>query len=322
MLHLLNLFCIIQRMSTGGAAAAYTSTTYPSSGSSTEFPRVTPNHAPRIPTKWCEMPWHSGKTNSDSMQLSCILMSFFPQVWLTTISAATRTTPTTSTKLQQYGALRPIPALSGKPAHLWVWLLQLLSAFGCGRLSDSDSSCRLTALQKNIKKTEVPASSTHQTHRGVHRWICHHQQRCQNSAGNLRLCSLGFGRYLLSTGVLSPRQDIFANFVSWCLTTHRKLLVGEIGCNIFFAGFGSPLQSTRWRQYLWKTPPGKLDCTRSFQLTIHSHFIVLKLQMARILIVPAIQAGIGILWILLWALSVSFLVSQVPDGYTSKAGGM
>lgn len=38
----------------------------------------------------------------------------------------------------------------------------------------------------------------------------------------------------------------------------------------------------------------------------------------RILIVPAIQAGIGILWILLWALSVSFLVSQVPDGYTSK----
>ena len=132
MLHLLNLFCIIQRMSTGGAAAAYTSTTYPSSGSSTEFPRVTPNHAPRIPTKWCEMPWHSGKTNSDSMQLSCILMSFFPQVWLTTISAATRTTPTISTKLQQSGALRPIPALSGKPAHLWVWLLQLLSAFAEG----------------------------------------------------------------------------------------------------------------------------------------------------------------------------------------------
>ena len=131
MLHLLNLFCIIQRMSTGGAAAAYTSTAYPSSGSSTEFPRVTPNHAPRIPTKWCEMPWHSGKTKSDSMQVSCILMSFFPQVWLTTISAATRTTPTTSTKLQQSGALRPIPALSGKPAHLWVWLLQLLSpAFG------------------------------------------------------------------------------------------------------------------------------------------------------------------------------------------------
>jgi hypothetical protein len=34
----------------------------------------------------------------------------------------------------------------------------------CGRLSDSDSSCRLTALQKNIKKAEVPASSTGQTH--------------------------------------------------------------------------------------------------------------------------------------------------------------
>ena len=51
-------------------------------------------------------------------------------------------------------------------------------------------------------------------------------------------------------------------------------------------------------------------------------FIVFKLQMARILIVPAIQAGIGILWILLWALSATFLISQVPDGYTSKAGGM
>jgi len=38
----------------------------------------------------------------------------------------------------------------------------------------------------------------------------------------------------------------------------------------------------------------------------------------RILIVPAIQAAIGILWILLWALSASFLISQVPDGYTPK----
>ena len=41
----------------------------------------------------------------------------------------------------------------------------------------------------------------------------------------------------------------------------------------------------------------------------------------RILLVPAIQAMIGILWILLWALSASFLISQVPDGYIPKAAG-
>ena len=99
--------------------------------------------------------WNALTLWQNELRFDAALMHFdelFSQVWLTTISAATRTTPTTSTKLQQYGALRPIPALSGKPAHLWVWLLQLLSAFGCGRLSDSDSSCRLTALQKNIKK--------------------------------------------------------------------------------------------------------------------------------------------------------------------------
>ncbi|CAK9082418.1 unnamed protein product [Durusdinium trenchii] len=38
----------------------------------------------------------------------------------------------------------------------------------------------------------------------------------------------------------------------------------------------------------------------------------------RILLVPAIQALVGILWILVWALSASFLLSQVPDGYTPK----
>ena len=44
-----------------------------------------------------------------------------------------------------------------------------------------------------------------------------------------------------------------------------------------------------------------------------------KMLCARILLVPAIQATVGILWILLWALSASFLLSQVPEGYTPKA---
>lgn len=44
-----------------------------------------------------------------------------------------------------------------------------------------------------------------------------------------------------------------------------------------------------------------------------------KMLCARILLVPAIQATLGILWILLWALSASFLLSQVPEGYTPKA---
>ena len=35
---------------------------------------------------------------------------------------------------------------------------------------------------------------------------------------------------------------------------------------------------------------------------------------------PILQAMIGILWILLWALSASFLLSQVPEDYTPKAG--
>ena len=35
---------------------------------------------------------------------------------------------------------------------------------------------------------------------------------------------------------------------------------------------------------------------------------------------PILQAVIGILWILLWALSASFLLSQVPEDYTPKAG--
>ncbi|CAE7915874.1 slc44a5 [Symbiodinium necroappetens] len=38
----------------------------------------------------------------------------------------------------------------------------------------------------------------------------------------------------------------------------------------------------------------------------------------RILIMPILQAMIGILWILLWALSASFLLSQVPEDYTPK----
>jgi len=38
----------------------------------------------------------------------------------------------------------------------------------------------------------------------------------------------------------------------------------------------------------------------------------------RIVLVPIVQALIGVLWVLAWAASVSFLVSQVPDGYTPK----
>jgi len=38
----------------------------------------------------------------------------------------------------------------------------------------------------------------------------------------------------------------------------------------------------------------------------------------RILVMPILQAVIGILWILLWALSASFLLSQVPEDYTPK----
>lgn len=38
----------------------------------------------------------------------------------------------------------------------------------------------------------------------------------------------------------------------------------------------------------------------------------------RILLVPIIQSFIGVLWIGLWAFSVSFLLSQVPDSYTPK----
>ena len=44
----------------------------------------------------------------------------------------------------------------------------------------------------------------------------------------------------------------------------------------------------------------------------HSHWV-------RILIMPILQAIIGILWILIWALSASFLLSQVPEDYTPKA---
>ena len=33
---------------------------------------------------------------------------------------------------------------------------------------------------------------------------------------------------------------------------------------------------------------------------------------------PILQAFCGILWILLWALSASFLLSQVPEDYTPK----
>jgi len=38
----------------------------------------------------------------------------------------------------------------------------------------------------------------------------------------------------------------------------------------------------------------------------------------RILLIPAVQAIVGILWCALWALSASFLLSQVPDSYTPK----
>lgn len=41
-------------------------------------------------------------------------------------------------------------------------------------------------------------------------------------------------------------------------------------------------------------------------------------QTPLILTVPMIQAISGILWIAVWCFSASFLISQVPDGYTSK----
>eukprot|EP00933_Yihiella_yeosuensis_P021940 TRINITY_DN17289_c0_g2_i2.p1 TRINITY_DN17289_c0_g2~~TRINITY_DN17289_c0_g2_i2.p1 ORF type:complete len:939 (-),score=198.73 TRINITY_DN17289_c0_g2_i2:197-3013(-) len=37
-----------------------------------------------------------------------------------------------------------------------------------------------------------------------------------------------------------------------------------------------------------------------------------------ILVVPVVQALVGIIWILIWAFSAAFLISQVPDGYISK----
>jgi len=37
-----------------------------------------------------------------------------------------------------------------------------------------------------------------------------------------------------------------------------------------------------------------------------------------IVLVPVVQAVVGIIWTLLWALSVCFLLSQVPDGYVPK----
>eukprot|EP00931_Biecheleriopsis_adriatica_P098375 TRINITY_DN7231_c0_g2_i1.p1 TRINITY_DN7231_c0_g2~~TRINITY_DN7231_c0_g2_i1.p1 ORF type:complete len:949 (+),score=198.10 TRINITY_DN7231_c0_g2_i1:115-2961(+) len=40
----------------------------------------------------------------------------------------------------------------------------------------------------------------------------------------------------------------------------------------------------------------------------------------RILIVPIAQAFVGVVWILVWGLSITFLISQVPDNYTEKGG--
>ena len=42
----------------------------------------------------------------------------------------------------------------------------------------------------------------------------------------------------------------------------------------------------------------------------------LRSHTMRIIGVPIVQASIGILWMLLWGVSVSFLVSQVPADYT------
>lgn len=39
-----------------------------------------------------------------------------------------------------------------------------------------------------------------------------------------------------------------------------------------------------------------------------------------VLIVPIVQALLGVVWCLLWMLSASFLLSQVPDSYTPKGG--
>ena len=80
----------------------------------------------------------------------------------------------------------------------------------------------------------------------------------------------------------------------------------------------------KWQQYLSKTPLGKMDRRKHKIVANHSCMMwrgsySSNFFSARILIVPAIQAAIGILWILLWALSASFLISQVPDGYTPKA---
>ena len=224
-------------MSTGGAAAAYNSTTYPSSGCRIESPESRQVMPTKNDVKCHDMPWHSGKTNSDSMQVSCILMSGFPQVWLTTISAATPTTPTTSTKLQQSGALRPIPVLSGKPVHLWVWLLQLLSpAFGFWFLLWTDSLAEKVKFQflQSAKHTmrsapmDMPSPTTM-------------SELCWKSAPTF------FGFWPLS-------------MFYWCavsLTGHLSKLCLVMshdssqavgwwdGFNICFAGFGSPLPSTR-----------------------------------------------------------------------------
>merc|ERR1712151_1346113 len=35
-----------------------------------------------------------------------------------------------------------------------------------------------------------------------------------------------------------------------------------------------------------------------------------------ILLVPVVQSIIGIVWCITWALSITFLISQVPDSYT------
>jgi hypothetical protein len=37
-----------------------------------------------------------------------------------------------------------------------------------------------------------------------------------------------------------------------------------------------------------------------------------------ILLLPIVECLIGLIWVLLWAMSATFLVSQVPDSYTSK----
>lgn len=88
------------------------------------------------------------------------------------------------------------------------------------------------------------------------------------------------------------------------------------------------MQSTRWQLYSSKTPQGQLaqaehkmhrERERERDHQVGATAVRLLVCIPRILVVPAIQACIGILWIMLWALSASFLISQVPDGYTPKA---